>query len=151
MSDLLCEVCNKTDWPDGPWKAEPDYVAWESHGHRCVAIRNGELGNLCGYVEVKEGHPWFGLRYDVIDAEVHGGLTFDSGCGRDPKPGDTWWVGFDCAHAFDSFPRYARHGGFYRNIEFVRAETNRLAEQAARVAIIKDALARLDAVRKEMP
>ena len=74
-----------------------------------------------------------------------------------PKPGepdDVYWFGFDCAHSGDYAPslgnwRASRHGGkaynhaeavalhavswsaadVYRTVDYVQAETNRLAEQ----------------------
>jgi hypothetical protein len=76
-----------------------------------------------------------------------------------PKPGapdDVWWFGFDCAHAGDVSPSYVNQRvgqGYpwpeapydhaaavaadrfdverYRTLDYVRAETNRLAEQLA--------------------
>lgn len=76
-----------------------------------------------------------------------------------PKPGepdDVWWFGFDCAHAGDFAPKHeASHYGkgypwldkpydhatavaasdfsvdVYRDLAYVRAETERLAEQLA--------------------
>lgn len=71
------------------------------------------LGFRNGYVRVPEDHPWYGRDYDLIDdqVEVHGGLTFAGelspdtyaarGGSLDGIP-DGWYVGFDCAHAWDA-------------------------------------------------
>ncbi len=124
------------DWraAAGPWNDEPDYAKWEAHGVICEIKRNLSMGNLCGYVTVPEGHPWFGQDYDYIKADVHGGLTY----GAMGKDGYT--VGFDCAHAFDLLPLTAAMGlgdgtrhyrDTYRDWTFVKDEVERLAAQAA--------------------
>lgn len=70
---------------------------------------------------------------DLID--VHGGLTYAGPMGNL----EGWWFGFDCGHAGDLSPgtysqvlemgikNYPR--GTYRDIEYVRAECQRLADQ----------------------
>ena len=85
--------------------------------------------------------------------DVHGGLTYSESCAgaicHVPKPGesdDVWWLGFDCNHSGDlSLFDYAhrsdltdfKFGGglswtsLYRDLAYVRRETERLAEQAA--------------------
>lgn len=65
---------------------------------------------------------------------VHGGLTYS----RDhllPVGDDAnglWWFGFDCAHCDDETP-IRSYGGQYRDIEYVRAETESLADQLASI------------------
>ena len=74
----------------------------EHQGFKWHVIHNGQ-GYRCGYVRIPAGHPWHGKDYDNIAAEVHGGLTFadaDVPCDA-PGEDNDWWVGFDCAHAFD--------------------------------------------------
>lgn len=100
----------------------------------------------------------------AVVLDVHGGITFSDGCDPDgpichtPKPGesdDVWWFGFDCGHCFDYMPRmvaddkrrFQEDGNpiwlsthaedVYRNVDYVRAECYRLAEQL--VALAKDA------------
>lgn len=34
------------------------------------------MGHLCGYIGVPKGHPWYGKDHDMIEANVHGGLTY---------------------------------------------------------------------------
>lgn len=52
-------------------------------------------GAINGYVHVPDDHPWFGLDYDSVDVEVHGGLTFGGASG---------WFGFDTLHSGDVWP-----------------------------------------------
>lgn len=131
-------------WGKGPWDSEPDAALFWWCGFRCLMQRI-PLGTWCGYVLVPGGHPWFGLGYDEIDADAHGGLTYAKG------EGDFWRVGFDCAHWLDAMPemtsrllpmglrRRMRRGSFgrllgvYRTYGYVKAETMRLAEQAREV------------------
>lgn len=126
---------------------------WTHRGVPCVALRNN-LGNWCGYVAVPEGHPWHGRGYDDVPAEVHGGLTYaESGYGDDVRyavPEDPaeearwrlgagrswWWLGYDCGHAGDLTPYSAGlhpnycGGDAYRDLDYVKRWTERLAEQA---------------------
>jgi len=149
---------DKTGWGDGPWQAEPDKEQWtdKATGLPCLIKRN-DLGALCGYVGVPEGHPWFGKDYDDIQAaDVHGGLTYAGICQEGPEdktichipapgePDQMWWLGFDCNHCMDIAPGMKAHmtaiglgqslypfGECYRTISYVKAECARLAEQAA--------------------
>jgi len=141
--------------PSGPWHDEPDEERFEAHGHPCLLLRN-PLGAWCGYVAIAPGHPWHGIDYGQIDAEVHGGLTYANACAGHichvPKPGepdDVWWLGFDCIHAGDlslsdivdvsgirarmrvELPSYDRSHESYKTIGFARNETIKLAQQAA--------------------
>lgn len=96
--------------------------------------------------------------------DVHGGLTYAAECAHGPEessichvpepgePDNVWWLGFDCAHLHDLSPaheagnarRYAETGDplwrrlgehdKYRTLEYVRAETAKLASQLASVS-----------------
>lgn len=141
---------DKAAWPDGPWKDEPDKEQWldDPTGLPCLFVRNG-VGALCGYVGVAEGHPWFGVEYEHVDADVHGGLTYSDFC-QDGAPDDhtichivdpgendrVWWLGFDTAHMGDRCPRYEPFGSrdVYRDRGYVRAECASLARQAVEAA-----------------
>lgn len=129
----FAERYGKAEWPDGPWKDEPDKLTWvdENTDLDCMIHRN-RGGALCGYVGVSEGHPWFGKDYDNVRVpnqdddefgdwvDVHGGLTYadfcapetnDEGHGlchvpQEGRPDRIWWLGFDCAHAGDISPAY---------------------------------------------
>jgi hypothetical protein len=150
---------DKSQWPErGPWDAEPDKAQWtdEATGFPCLALRNH--GSWCGYVGVTRDHPMFGQDYDHFDIEVHGGLTFSGFCQEGkgerrichtPEPGQpklVYWLGFDCAHAWDRRPITSQQemeinlqikkefplSGFdevYRDLDYVRSECRSLAAQ----------------------
>jgi hypothetical protein len=121
---------DKSSWGPGPWQDEPDTKVWEGpHGLKCVILRNS-LGNLCGYVELPEGHPWRDGR-DYAPADVHGGVTFNGTFGDDlGLPGH--FVGFDCAHHMDMVPSMCRPYGKYRDTMFVASHCGSLACQVAK-------------------
>lgn len=146
-------LLDRTGWSSGPWDDEPDRVDFRAHGFPCFVNRN-RFGSWCGYVGVPVGHPYYGEDYDDLDVVVHGGLTYASKCQGDlchtPEPGesdDVWWLGFDCGHAWDKSPGMdatLRKVGVdpvaleasdfrmaYRTLEYVREETENLAEQLA--------------------
>jgi hypothetical protein len=112
MSEEVLEVkIDKSAWPAGPWKEEPDRVQWQHAGYACLMVRHDRLGHWCGYVGVDAAHPAYGKEYNDCDVEVHGGLTYAASCGDSichvPEPGmpeDVWWLGFDCAHLSDLSP-----------------------------------------------
>ncbi len=139
----------RLDWPSGPWDNEPNRVEWRSLGFPCLILRS-EFGSLCGYVGVPPGHPAHGLKKDEVDVRVHWGLSYGAGCDGNvchiPDPGEPdnmWWFGFDCAHAFDVIPRFAKVLDWdklmpktvrgmdvaYRDIAYVRAGVELLALQ----------------------
>jgi hypothetical protein len=128
---------DRVGWAAGPWDGEPDYLAWTYRGVHCLIVRS-EIGVLCGYVAVAPGHPWHGKGRSEIDARVHDGVSY-------AKPGDhpvgegendsRWWVGFTCCERNDVIPQVAhlmvmRGGREYRDVAFVRAQVERLADQA---------------------
>jgi hypothetical protein len=132
---------DRTGWPPGPWDNEPDTLVWidDATGLPCL-VRRSYLGALCGYVGIPKGHPAFGKGYDDVDVEVHGGLTFADELknSREEYPDlvdDLWLLGFDCAHLYDLVPgmqqfKNARHThDFYRDMDYVRGEIARLAQQ----------------------
>lgn len=150
--DALGEV----SWPEGPWTDEWDKATWvdETTGLDAMIHRN-RMGALCGYVGVAEGHPHFRVNYDEVNVEVHGGLTYSAFCEDTtdeavglchvPEPGrpeEVWWLGFDCAHAFDQVPGLLAldlHLDFmtemhYWTFDEVKAEVENLARQLAEVA-----------------
>lgn len=172
MEHKTWTTIDKTGWGDGPWMTEPDKEQWadEATGYPCLLKRN-RSGALCGYVGVPEGHPWHGASYwpeaaegetlspallALQGVEVHGGLTYADSCQEGPEgetichvpaPGEPeplWWLGFDCAHAWDLCPeRVMRealrglsrfHDETYRDVAYVKAECAALAAQAAKVA-----------------
>jgi hypothetical protein len=141
---------DRTGWPAGPWDSEPE-DRWEGRhaGFPVLAVRNS-TGNWCGYVGVPPGHPWHG-RYDDLDVNVHGGITYGAPCQSNGgpichvpaagEPETVWWLGFDCAHWGDIVPtlrRYDRPGDdgdeVYRSLGYVQEQTRALADQAAAAA-----------------
>lgn len=146
------------EYGEGPWLEEPDHAEWTAHGFTCI-VHRGPVGALCGYVGVPPGHPWHGKGYDDVEARVHGSLTYADACQGEichvPAPGEPehlWWLGFDCSHggrdlspcvdkALRSYrPRTSTiadqilGAGTYRTIDYLKAETERLAAQAAEAA-----------------
>lgn len=136
------------DLPEGVWQDEPDKVQWvdPETDLDCLIVRN-RGGALCGYVGVGPDHPFHGRSYENVDVDVHGGLTFAEHCAPgEPiegichraapgRPDPVWWLGFDCAHAFDVSPRWRLPGDIvdypevYRDMEFVVGECEGLAKQ----------------------
>lgn len=115
--ERVYHTIDKSTWPDGPWKEEPDKIQYcdEATGLPCLIKRNGE-GILCGYVGVAPGHPAYEQHYRDVAVQVHGGLTYSEHCQHGPEefaichipepgePDDVWWLGFDCGHNFDYKP-----------------------------------------------
>lgn len=141
--------------PMGRWDLEPNRIDSEYKGYPCLALRNTHMLNWCGYVGVPKGHPFYGKHYDEVEVDVHGGLTFAGPCNANichtPKSGktdDVWWLGFDCAHAWDLTPfdamrtipglaylsRSERFTGermkeHYRDLRYVKEQCHKLTEQ----------------------
>lgn len=128
-------------WPNGPWTEEPDHEAGLTAAGLPFILHRNQVGCWCGYVGVPEGHPAYGKRYDAVEADVHGGLTYAKECAGpichekvDSAP-EVWWLGFDCSHYSDLMPgSYGDQGfmsafGVYRDQVYVRAECERLADQ----------------------
>lgn len=196
MQRIEYRTADKSEWGEGPWQNEPDKVQWldPETNYPCLIVRN-QLGALCGYVGVPDGHPCRGKDgHDCSGIEAHGGLTFAGGCmdlsrdhwirharfvrsdqtkaeaKRHPKgdyakemrewghvigdynkwreqwearavchkvePGESdniWWLGFDCAHAWDFIPgltfHQSRQEEVYRDIAYVTTECEKLAKQ----------------------
>lgn len=63
-----------------------------------IKLCNRGLAN--GYVAVPKGHPWFGIKYDDIPCDVHGGPTFGRPCNIFDS--EYWMIGFDTAHCDDN-------------------------------------------------
>ncbi len=154
MSETIATpVTDKSTWGDGPWQTEPDRVDWVAHGMACMALRHHTLGHWCGYVGVPNSHPAYGKPAEVEDLQFHGGLTYASKCQgvicQVPAPGmpdDVWWLGGDFAHAWDLAPglrAQSRSVGMperesewvYRDLPYVKAEVESLAEQLAALAV----------------
>lgn len=89
----------------GEWVEEPDEITFTHCGYECHIQRvlgfeiSGHAfgGHLCGYVILPDGHPLIEKDIDV-DYDVHGGITYNS------KMNGKNFLGFDCAHSFDTVP-----------------------------------------------
>jgi len=108
-------------------------------------------------VAVPPGHPFHGKGWKEVEdhLEIHGGITYAEACAGHichvPEPGEpdnVWWLGFDCAHAFDRRPasiiaertyppelqamtHSLRQQERYWTMADAMAETERLADQLA--------------------
>lgn len=137
-----------------PWQAEPNRVEFKYKGYHCL-VNRAHPGNLCGYVALPNGHPYYGKHYEDIDIGVHGGLTYAGACQGDichvPEEGesdDVWWIGFDCAHSGDLVPEtyeMLQSGGIlhdhpfscylnnayetYKTVAFVKKEIRHMVKQ----------------------
>lgn len=139
---------------------EPDWAMFIHHGVQCLVLRHGMMGHLCGYVRLPKDSPQYrairnrrklhvpaflsrAKRYkgkvrrafapEFADLDVHGGITF-AGPLSFYRADRGFWVGFDCAHAWDRAPFLAELDdleGVYRTFDYVQAEVRRLAEMVA--------------------
>lgn len=127
-----------------------DVLAKGEHlGYQWMIIHN-RMGYRCGYVRLPSGHVWHGKTDwywdDDAAVAVHGGITFsepDVPC-NDPGPDTDWWIGFDCAHAYDrpdpSLPRHSKIPfldlgiGTIPSQSFVLQQCHLLCEQAQSAA-----------------
>lgn len=84
------------------FKLEREFVAC---GYHCLVVGT-PMGHRCGYVGIPIQHSFYGVDYDDIDIEVHGGLTFgdilDSHSSRGFEVG-LYYLGFDCGHLDDGY------------------------------------------------
>ena len=121
----------------GPWNDEPDKLEFEHAGFQCAINRTPEILVLCGYVRIPPEHPWYRTVGTTSDIDVHGGITYAEIRAADGH----FWIGFDTGHAGDFMPGVAwllnrgpAEDEVYKDLAYVRAETERLAEQAKEAA-----------------
>lgn len=133
---------------------------FEYKGYPCVVMFMLWGCHRCGYVWIMKGLKYYGKEYDeLVMIDCNGGLTYaeDNLFGQDDK--DMWWIGFDCAHAWDARDfktgrRYAAAdpeelksieylaeldrkydtGGEVRTLEYVEAECKRILDQLEELA-----------------
>src|SRR3990167_1303892 len=130
MQQKSWNLIDKSSWPNGAWKKEPDKVQWMSLTSRtlCLAVRQG-MGYWCGYAAIERKHPLHSIGYMQCSTNscrsikcrhspgallsIHGGVTYAGP--EDPyaklsfskdrgDPKNLWLFGFDCAHAGDKVP-----------------------------------------------
>ncbi len=138
---------DRSEWDESIMVGEVDKKQWadQETGLPCM-IRRNSLGAWCGYVGVEEGHPAYLELFDRVDADVHCGLTYSNFCDNDADEASgichvaekqVWWLGFDCAHAWDLVPAFKKLNehhpttDIYRTQAYVEAECRDLAKQLA--------------------
>lgn len=118
---------------------------FESSGYPCAVIHDNMIGFRCGYVGVDEKHPLYGKDYSVFDGfiEVHGGVIFSGHSILVETDTPTWWIGFDCAHAFDKCDIYDKitadiriyQMGEKRSLGYCIAQCTGLARQLRKMTL----------------
>jgi hypothetical protein len=71
-------------------------------GFPCVVLFM-YMGYRCGYVGIPKGHKYYKKSYIDIPIDCHCGLTYSKKDLYSQSDKDTWWIGFDCAHACDGY------------------------------------------------
>lgn len=92
------------------------------------------------YVEIPKESELFGKGYDDIDLYVHGGLTYAEDflyTSEDTKLDDSWFIGWDYAHAGDYF-------GYYEKYDYL--ETFRESKKWTTEEIIKECKSAIDQI-----
>jgi hypothetical protein len=156
---------DKSEWPDGPWKEEPDRVDFVHAGYACLLLRHARMGYWCAYVGIDNAHPLYehhplheNRLFDGLDGDLNYGDHCNGVICHVPAPGmpeGVWWLGMDFGHAFSLCPglvhrerqmeerspelremreRLERDAPpfmreVYRDVAYVRHETEALAEQ----------------------
>lgn len=142
---------NKVGWGEGVWQLEPDQSHFTlENGSPGIIKRDDINGALMGYMPIGREHPFHGKSFDKIPVDVHGGLSFskneliyDDQLAWFASSKGWWWIGFDCAHAFDIMPAVGNMGmkpypnATYKPYHYVRWELNRLAMQIERLKIAR--------------
>lgn len=121
------------------WLKEEDYYKFEIKGFTCEIKRHPSLKHLCGYVRLKPSNTSYGVHYDDIDINIHGGLTYSVQEGLD------FVIGFDCAHIGDLVPQTYMlfkdtplfdSTEVYRDVQFVKNELLNLVNQLNKKEIL---------------
>lgn len=84
------------------YKIEKDFYY---KNYRCLIIAQ-DSGFRCGYIKIPKNNILYNKKYQNIDINIHGGLTYSSfnykGYPIKTK-NKTYWIGFDCHHADDLY------------------------------------------------
>ncbi|MFK4132212.1 hypothetical protein ACI2KR_07955 [Pseudomonas luteola] len=110
-------LVDKSNWIDGPWKAEPDLSVWIEPVSNlvCLISRPTLGGNLCGYVMLPEDHPWYGVRADKFPTipkvrSINFANHFPPLSSHNADYDETianskgWWIGIDGMRSGDLSP-----------------------------------------------
>lgn len=73
---------------------------FEYKGYPCVILFI-PLGHRCGYVGLPTTSKFYCKNYGSIPVICHGGLTYGKTRLYGQLDKSIYWIGFDCAHAFD--------------------------------------------------
>lgn len=73
-------------------------------------------GDYNGYVVIHKSHPFFGMDYNDVPIEVHGGITFGGGAAsigwgelkEEYRNEDYWVYGFDTVHYMDTRAKWPK-------------------------------------------
>lgn len=141
---------DKSLWPDGEWKQEPDmFISYEEKYESYSMIIRQDAGYLCGYIGLTYSHPLYEITYSElgdygVEPQCHWGLTlsnFKNWTDEAYEIGGlinhkeefekVWWVGFDCDHYGDYSPNRDRDvkDEVYRNIDYVKKHIDMIHEQ----------------------
>ena len=76
------------------------YADWVDGEYRGLVLRGP--GSVNAYIGIRSDHPLYGMDYDDIPIDCHGGLTFAREGNGDIWPSGYWWYGWDYSHAGDA-------------------------------------------------
>jgi hypothetical protein len=148
MTHLVSSDNKLTWWGNGEWVEEPDSAVFNYKNYQCKCVRIMALegigeyfgGHWCGYICIPKDHAWYGKERDGIDCNIHGGITYSE------EEEDGFWIGFDCAHAYDMSPSInmimqkrnipgekviiSFLNPTYKNLNYVIQECKKLVDQA---------------------
>ena len=149
---IFLKFYSKSRFPPGKWNSEPDYCRWIRNGLVCVALRDMSLGIWKGFVGLDKSHPCFGQSVEdvlkapsMLDAflSIYGGICtagyLPSRYEEDAKK--LWWLGCETSHGGDLYPLLKTtpdmdimlSGQTYKDLNFIRRETNKLAMYVSRI------------------
>lgn len=156
MSNVIfIEFYDKKHFPPGKWLSEPDLCSWERYDSPCLALRDMSTGIWKGFVGLTEEHSFYEQSIsdllknpDLMEIffSVYGGI---SGAGRLPAKfkefaKNYWWLGIETSHGADLMPLLKMEGAdpevaklmsaqTYKDLPFIRRETNRLARYLSKI------------------
>ena len=101
-------------------RTEPEILLdGECMGYRFLIVSYGT--HPCAYVEIKEGHPLYGVGYEKASecVSVHGGFTYARSLAHVIGPNDGYFLGWDYSHCGDCIPPYHMDGHKYTTEEIL--------------------------------
>jgi len=149
MSNLITiEFGDKSTFPKGDWCNEPDFCHWFRYDYPCLAIRDMTLGNWRGFVGITKTHPFYNKEaFDLLKEKSFLHISIYEGISHIGKlPAkykkynpDHWFLGFSTLSSGDLLPLMVDKVETdknkiveiktYKDLHFVRKETNDLAKQ----------------------